>query len=83
MTSPMDPMGVGVGGDQIARRFADMLKASDGDHLRVLELGTKRWEANRPTHHKHWAPHFNRCHASTTGTVHARRGGRGIKVRAR
>jgi hypothetical protein len=24
---------------------------------RVLELGTLRWEANRPTHHKEWAPH--------------------------
>jgi hypothetical protein len=24
---------------------------------RVLELGTLRWESDRPTHHKEWAPH--------------------------
>ena len=27
------------------------------DHPDVLELGTLRWEADRPTHHQSWAPH--------------------------
>ncbi len=27
---------------------------------RVLELGTRRWEPDRPTHHRAWAPHAAR-----------------------
>jgi SAM-dependent methyltransferase len=37
--------------DMFRRRLTAM------DRPRVLEMGTLRWEADRPTHHLAWAPH--------------------------
>lgn len=36
-------------------RFVDKLRAL-GPAARILELGTLRWEADRPTHHREWSP---------------------------
>lgn len=38
---------------RVADQFIGVLPAVDS----VLELGTLRWEADKPTHHKAWAPH--------------------------
>jgi SAM-dependent methyltransferase len=36
-------------------KFVDQLRAR-GPAARVLELGTLRWEKDRPTHHREWSP---------------------------
>jgi len=46
-------MDIGPITDQ-AQRFRGLLDAVDGGE--VLELGTMRWEQDRPTHHAHWMP---------------------------
>lgn len=50
-----DVMGIGAGADGIAGRFVELLHGCWSP--RILELGTLRWEADRPTHHRDWAPH--------------------------
>jgi SAM-dependent methyltransferase len=36
--------------------FIDLMWAGHASP-RILELGTRRWEPDRPTHHRAWAPH--------------------------
>lgn len=51
-----DVMRIGTDADNArADRFISMLREMD-DTCTVLELGTKRWERDRPTHHKEWRP---------------------------
>jgi SAM-dependent methyltransferase len=50
-----DTMGIGTAGGTIGEReFRDRLDRCE--HPRIIELGTLRWEQDRPTHHKAWAP---------------------------
>lgn len=53
-----DPMDIGSVGTARCDRFqAELLQL---DQPSVVEIGTKRWEKDRPTHHQAWAPHaFN------------------------
>lgn len=50
-----DPMHIGpTVTDHVTPRFVDLLQAID--RPKVLELGTRRWEAES-THHLEWMPH--------------------------
>lgn len=51
-----DPAGIGTapGSDALA---AFLAAVASQPAPRVLELGTLRWEANRPSHHQVWVPH--------------------------
>lgn len=49
-----DPMRIGDMVDPIAERFIRDIRLAF--RPRVLELGTRRWEAGFPTHHEHWVP---------------------------
>jgi hypothetical protein len=50
-----DPAGIGAGTADGAQRLVDFLAAIE--RPRVVEVGTLRAEADRPTHHTAWAPH--------------------------
>ena len=51
-----DVMRIGTGSGSDAQRiFQEILLAKTDPH--VLEMGTLRWEADFPTHHRDWAPH--------------------------
>jgi SAM-dependent methyltransferase len=47
---------MGIGAFATAGEGAFRLLLDKMDQPRILELGTLRWEADRPTHHKDWAP---------------------------
>lgn len=49
-----DAMAIGTTTPSLEARFVDRLQRLDAP--RVLELGTMRWEADRPTHHARWLP---------------------------
>jgi SAM-dependent methyltransferase len=48
-------MGIGDGTASGAEQ-AFKTRLGDMGSPRILELGTRRWEADRPTHHKAWRP---------------------------
>lgn len=50
-----DPMRIGDTVDPVAERFLEQLRTVVRPH--VLEIGTRRWDDEFPTHHEHWAPH--------------------------
>lgn len=50
-----DPAGIGAGTADGAQRLVDFLAAIE--RPQVVEMGTLRAEADRPTHHTAWAPH--------------------------
>lgn len=56
-TAWADPAGIGAPAtvSPAVQAFAAALAAYPAP--RVLELGTMRWEAARPSHHRVWAPH--------------------------
>lgn len=58
-----DAMGIGASATAGERLFVEQLHAAPGP-LRVLELGTLRWEVDRPTHHADWLP-FGATHVKS------------------
>ena len=55
-----DVMQIGTGGPTTAEKLFRATLTSvalGGGSARVLELGTRRWVADFPTHHAAWAPH--------------------------
>lgn len=54
VTTPDDPMLIGVEPHPLADQFVRELNGIP-DAV-VVEFGTKRWQPDFPTHHKHWAP---------------------------
>lgn len=52
----MDVMRIGSGSASHAEALF-RARLEEMSAPRVLELGTLRWEADRPTHHREWAPH--------------------------
>lgn len=47
-----DAMGIGRDADECVPPFLTAL--AEFERPSILELGTLRWEVNRPTHHHHW-----------------------------
>lgn len=55
-------MRIGTAVDDIAERFRRHLAAIEAPS--VVEIGTRRWDPNLPTHHADWVPHaqpYLRC----------------------
>lgn len=55
--SGIDPAGIGTPATTSPAVTAFLTALTAHPAPRVLELGTMRWEPNRPSHHRAWAPH--------------------------